>query len=179
MKKTFLSFLIFLLPTFVVAQSLPPTGITPYTLNLFWEYMKSGTNEPAQIEKAEKLLTTAGYVKVGKYDQPIGYKIVYAKACDVSMNENGEIEKVVPNKAPGYSSYIMIGPGIGMDWDMSLTFYSKKGTNAFAQLLKKAEFTYYSTENPGWVRQRDGRYFFQREKTFSVSDVVGSEAILE
>ncbi|MBR3456172.1 MAG: hypothetical protein IKH26_12720 [Bacteroidaceae bacterium] len=179
MKKTVLSILALLLPLFLDAQSLPPTGITPYTFNIIWGYMKSGNFEPSQLDKAEQLLTTARYRKVGKFDRPIGYTLVYAKACNVKMSSEGFVKSASPNKEPGFSSYIEVGPGVGMDWDMSVTFMSQKGTNAFIELLKKGQYTYYATENAGWVRKSDGCYFFQHGKTFSVSDVVGGDEIME
>ena len=179
MKKTASFILALLLPLFVSAQSLPPTGITPYTFNLVWNYMKSGGFEPSQLDKAEQLLTNAGYHKVGKFNQAIGYNLVYAKACNVKMSSDGFVKSVTPNKEPGFSSYIQVGPGVGMDWGMSVTFYSQKGTNAFVELLNKGEYIYHATENPGWVRQSDGCYFLQKDRTFSVSDVIGSEDLLE
>ena len=179
MKKVSSFIVALLLPLFVSAQSLPPTGITPYTFNLVWNYMQSGGYEPSQLDKAERLLTNAGYHKVGKFNQPIGYNLVYAKACTVKVSSEGFVESASPNKEPGYSSYIEVGPGVGMDWGMSVTFISKKGTNAFIELLKKGEYTYHATENPGWLRQSDGCYFLQRDKTFSVSDVIGGDEMLE
>lgn len=179
MKKVASFILVLLLPLFMNAQSLPPTGITPYTFNLVWKYMQSGGYEPSQLDKAEQLLTNAGYHKVGKFDQPIGYNLVYAKACNVKISNDGFVESASPNKEPGFSSYIQVGPGVGMDWGMSVTFMSKKGTNAFIELLKKGEYTFHATENPVWLRKSDGCYFLQRDKTFSVSDVISGEGLLE
>lgn len=179
MKKSAFLILTLILPLFLKAQSLPPTGITPYTFNIIWGYMKSGNFEPSQLDKAEQLLTNAGYHKVGKFDRPIGYTLVYAKACNVKMSNDGFVKSASPNKEPGFSSYIEVGPGVGMDWDMSVTFISQKGTKAFTELLKQGQYTYHATEHPGWLRQSDGCYFIQNGKTFSVSDVIGGDEILE
>ena len=179
MKKATILFFSLLLPLFINAQSLPPTGITPYTFNMVWNYMKSGGFEPSQLDKAEQLLTNAGYRKVGKFDNAIGYNLVYAKACDVKMSSDGFVNSASPNKEPGFSSYIQVGPGVGMDWGMSVTFMSKKGTNAFIALLNKAEYKFYDTDNPAWFRRSDNCYFLQRGKAFSVSDVIGGEDLIE
>jgi len=159
------------------SQSLQPTGITPDSFYIVWDYIKSGGGEPSQLAKAEKLLSKAGYHKVGKFGQDMGYNLVYAKACNVKMSRGCFVQSASPNEEPGFSSYIQLGPGVGMDWSMSVTFMSKNGTSAFVELLKKGGYTFYATEEPGWVRLSDGCYFMQRDKIFSVSDVIDGDAI--
>ncbi len=179
MKRLSLHLLAILLPLFMSAQSLPPTGITPTTFYKIWNYMKNAGGEPSQLAKAEQLLTKAGYHKIGLFDQGGPYNLVYAKACNVKISRDGFVQSASPNDEPGFSSYIQVGPGVGMDWFMSVTFMSKNGANAFIDLLKKSNYIFYNTDNPGWVRQSDGCYFIQKDKIFSVNELLDSGAICD
>ena len=169
MKKTlFLSlFFGFLLFAQDLKAADDSTGITPYVFYQVWEAMDNGVD----VARGEKILLNRGYKKLGTYENMIGYNMVYAKAANVKVGTDGFVKSATPGKGSGYSSYIQVGPGVGMDWAMSVTFLTKAGTDAFIKLLKKAGYTKHGT---AWKRA-DGLYFFQRERTFSVSSVADAD----
>lgn len=170
MKKTVIIILATLIPFLVAAQTYP-TGITPYTFQQAWKCFAYDKDNA----KADVILRKCGYKKIGTFDNAIGYNMVYSKACKVRMGSDGFVESVSPAAGSGYSSYIQVGPGVGMDWSMSVTFLSNKGTNAFANLLRETKYNHYVNEHNAWVQKDTHDYFIQVGKSFSVSDVVGGE----
>lgn len=164
MKRILVILLAAVLPLIAFSQS-RPTGITPYTFQQAWKYFQA-----ENTRSGEALLKKTGYSKAGRYDCPIGYNLIHVKACKVTMGDDGLVKKAVPAAGPGYSSYIEVGPGPGMDWTMSVTFLSSKGAKAFEQLLSQ---TGYKRREGGWSRQTDGTYFLQDGNRFSVSEAHG------
>ena len=167
MKKTFIIIIAMLMPLLASAQNYP-TGITPYSLQQAWEYFckndKSGGN----------ILKKVGYRYVGEYNNTIGYNMVYTRSCSVSMGSDGFVKSARANGGSQYASYIEVGPGVGMDWSLSLHFLSSKGAASFTNLLKKVGYRLVVSDGHQiWKRSSTQEFLIQEGNNFSLSDVIG------
>ena len=171
MKKNLLLIACMLLPLLASAQTLQ-LGMTPFIFHQAWEKVESSNSD-----EAETMLRKAGYSKVGQYNREIGYNIVYAKGCTVTVSGSGDVKSAKATVNNGYASYVEIGSSVGMCYDMSITFLSKKGTQAFVSLLKKSGYRlsrkdmydWGIIENV-WERRSDHWFLMQKGNTFYINE---------
>ena len=173
MKKIFLLIACVLLHLLARAQTVQ-SGITPFIFHQAWEKV-----EGSDIEAAEAMLKKAGYSKVGHYhyNLKIGFNIVYAKGCNVTVSRSGEVKSAKATVTNGYASYVEIGAGLGLCYDMSVTFLNKKGTQAFVSLLKKSGYRFSRRDLYDWgiienVWERPTDYWrvMQKGNTFYIDE---------
>ena len=169
--KRFLIIALVLFPFLANAQTLN-SGMTPYVFQKIWDNV-TGNN----IDNAEKLLKKRGYRKVGHYRRAIGFNIIYAKNYTVTASHDGYVKSSKATTGSSYASYVEIGSGTGMCYDISVTFLSKSGANAFVQLLKNSSYRlsrkdlydWGKIENV-WERSTDGWFLLQKNNTFYIDE---------
>ena len=171
MKKFFLLITFVLLHLMATAQTVQ-SGMTPFIFHQAWEKV-----EGSNIKGAEEMLKKAGYTKVGKYNLEIGYNIIYAKGCTVTVSRSGEVKSAKATVNNGYASYVLIGSGMGMCYDMSVTFLAQKGTQAFVSLLKKSGYRFARKDlydwgiiENVWERSSDHWRIMQKGNTFYINE---------
>ena len=171
MKKNILLIACMLLPLLASAQA-EQLGMTPYLFHQAWENVIDSSTE-----EAEAILEKAGYTKVGHYNLEIGFNIVYAKGCTVTVSRSGNVKSAKATTTDGYASYVQIGAGVGMCYDMSVTFLNKKGTQAFISLLKKSKYRFarkdlfdWGVIENVWERSSDHWFVMQKGNTFYINE---------
>ena len=171
MKKNLLLIACVLLPLLASAQTVQ-SGMTPFIFHQAWEKV-----EGSNVKVAESILKKAGYSKVGEYHPAIGFNIIYAKGCTVTVSRSGEVKSAKATAANGYASYVQIGAGVGMCYDMSVTFLSNKGTQAFISLLKKSGYRFARKDlydwdiiENVWERPTDHWRVMQKGNTFYINE---------
>lgn len=160
-----------LLPFMANAQT-SKLGMTPYVFHQAWEKVVGNT-----MKDAETMLKKLGYRKVGDYQREIGFNIIYAKGCNVTVSRDGVVKSAKATTSNGYANYVEIGAGIGMCYDMSITFLSKTGVNAFVELLKKSGYRFSRKDmydmdkiDNVWERTSDGWFLMQEKNTFYIDE---------
>ena len=144
MKKRLLLITCVLLPLLASSQTVQ-SGMTPFIFHQAWEKV-----EDSDIDEAEAILKKAGYSKVGEYNLEIGFNIIYAKGCTVTVSRSGDVKAAKATETNDYASYVQIGAGVGLCYDMSVTFLSKKGAQAFVSLLKKSGYRFSRRDLYDW-----------------------------
>ncbi len=171
MRKTLLLITCLLVCMLASAQAVK-TGMTPYIFHHAWEKVQSGN-----VKGGEALLKRAGYSKVGEYHPEIGFNIIYAKGCTVSVSDSGQVKSAKAKDKSGYASYMQIGAGTGFCYDMSITFLNEKGVQAFVEMLKssgykmsrKDLYDWGKIENV-WERASDRWFILQDGNTFYIDE---------
>lgn len=174
MKKFSILIIALLMPMLATAQKYP-TGITPYTFNTAWGYFLEYNQEG--FSRAEKVLKKMGYSYVGSYTKmqtESWINHVFTRDCTVTIDADGFVKTAKATNGNKYASYIEVGPGEGMDWNMRVTFLTSTGSSYFVKLLKKSKYR-FQRENSVWLQSSTRNNLFQNGKSFSVSDVVGYE----
>lgn len=171
MKKKLLLIACVLLPLLASAQTVQ-SGITPFIFHQAWEKVV-GDNTAA----AETMLKKVGYSKVGYYTPEIGFNIVYAKGCTVTVSRSGKVKSAKATANNAYASYVQIGAGTGLCYDMSVTFLSQKGAQAFISLLKKSGYRFARRDlydwgiiENVWERPSDHWRVMQKGNTFYIDE---------
>jgi hypothetical protein len=169
--KRFLIIVFVLFPLLLSAQT-QSSGMTPYVFQKVWDYVTQN-----KINNAEALLKKRGYRKVGDYNRTIGFNKIYVKDCTVTVSNDGTVKSSRATTRSGYASYFEIGAGIGLCYDISVTFLSRTGTNAFIKLLKKSNYRFsrkdlYDWEKIDnvWQRSKDGWFLLQQHNTFYLNE---------
>lgn len=160
--------LLYLLASAQTAQ----LGVTPFVFHKMWEKVEAN-----DINGAERMLKNAGYKMVGSYHQEIGFKNIYAKGCAVTVSRSGDVKSAKATVKNGYANYVQIGAGVGMCYDMSITFLTKKGAQAFVSLLKKSDYRFARKDlydwgilENVWERPSDNWFIMQEGNTFYINE---------